>query len=399
MSSNTPLNLVTLLLFLSVCLQSNAQTITTPSSTDTLYSGDSCVIKWKDFVREHKRVKIELYQGENVIEKLADSERNWRKFTFDIPAKIKHDLMYRIKVSSTKDEKYHCYSEEFLVKKPSIVITEPNPESKWRVGRTQSVKWKPRGGITQYLTIQLFRNNKLKKTFTTRASNRGSYGVFLSDTLKVKSTSEYTIVVKGKNDTTLYSASQPFKIINEKLLFRTLTDIPLVWMPDKFSSAKLSVQKLPDFKNTIFNVMQFSDEREDTSLIGENVERPDKRPVTIDESVSKWCQDKLLLLLKEGKLATNNSNYDFAIKGRIKKFFVLEGGSYNAAISINFQALSKDGDILWEGTKKGSANNWGNSYKAINYYECISNAYLDIINNLFTDTSFAKAITQGGSNK
>ena len=396
MLNNTPLNLVTLLLFLSACLQSNAQTITTPSSADTLYSGDSCVIKWKDFAREHKRVNIELYRGENVIEKLADSERNWKKFTWDIPPEMKPDLLYRFKLS---DAKYHCYSEKFLIKKPSIAITEPNSESKWRVGSTHRIKWEPRGGIGQYITIQLSRNDKLKKTFTTKVSNRGSYGVFLSDSLKVKSTSEYIIVLKGKNDTTLYSVSQPFKIINEKLLFRTLTDIPLVWMPDKFSSAKLSVQRLPDFKNTVFNVMQFSDEREDTSLIGENVERPDKRLVTVDESVSKWCQDKLLLLLKEGTLTVNNSNYDIAIKGRIKKFFILEGGSYNATIAINFQALSKDGDILWEGTKKGAANNWGNSYKAINYYECISNAYLDIINNLFTDTSFTKAITQGGSNK
>jgi hypothetical protein len=165
-------------------------------------------------------------------------------------------------------------------------------------------------------------------------------------------------------------------------------------MPDDDLIAKLYKQDLQQFKNNIFNVLQFMDSRRDTLLIGKNVERVQRRPVTVNESVGKWCQDHLLLLMKKNKFNISKTDYDIAIKGVINEFFVYEGSTYDASVTISFQALSGDDQILWEGTKVGKDKNWGTSYKAVNYYECISDAYLKTIIELFSDNSFKTAIAK-----
>ena len=91
MSKKNTLNVFILLLSIPAFLPLNAQTITTPSSTDTLYLGDTCTIKWKDFERSHKHVNIELYLEDQVVEKIVHSQRNRKIFKWVIPLNIQPD--------------------------------------------------------------------------------------------------------------------------------------------------------------------------------------------------------------------------------------------------------------------------------------------------------------------
>lgn len=390
MLKKSTLNVFILLLYLPL----NAQIITTPSSTDTLYLGDTCIIKWKDFDRSHKHVNIDFYQGDKVVEKIVESQRNRKIFRWIIPQSIQTDLSYRVKVSSVTDEKYHCFSGNVLIKKPSIAIIKPNSETEWHVGVSKSIKWDCKGGDAHLNTIKLLRDGRVIKTIAKKASNRGTFRVELATTEKIKTAPNYIVKIVCLNDSSIYSQSQPFRIINNKLLFESLNDIPLIWMPDDDLMVKLYNKDLQHFKDNIFNVVQFIDGRKDTLLIGVNGERVKRRPVTVNESVGKWCHDHLLLVMKENKFNISKTRYDIAIKGIINEFFVYEGSTYDASVSITFQVLSGDDQILWEGTKVGKDKNWGTSYKAMNYYECLSDAYLKAIIELFSDNSVRSAIAQ-----
>ena len=383
-----------LVLVLLFCLPLNAQKIISPSSGETFYLGDSCIIKWRDFDRSHKHVNIDFYQGDKVVEKIAESQRNRKIFRWIIPQSIQTDLSYRVKVSSVTDEKYHCFSGNVLIKKTSIAIIEPNSETEWHVGVSKSIKWDRKGGDAQLNTIKLLRDGRVIKTIAKSASNRGTFRVELTTTEKIKTAPNYIVKIVCLNDSSIHSQSQPFRIINNKLLFESLTDIPLVWMPDGDLKAKLYNKNLQHFKDNIFSVVQFIDRRNDTLRIGVNAEHAKRRPVTVNESVGKWCHDHLLLVMKENKFNISKTRYDIAIKGIINEFFTYEGSTYDASVSITFQALSGDDQILWEGTKVGKDKNWGNSYKAMNYYECLSDAYLKTIVELFSDDSFKSAIAK-----
>ncbi len=373
----------------------SAQIITTPGLNDTLYPGDSCVIKWQDFDRKHKKINLTLYQDDRKIEAIATRKRNWKKFKWNIPLSIKPDAVYRIRLSSADEDNYHCFSEKIYIQSPSIVITEPNSKSKWQAGFPHTVRWRAKGAGKDKLTIQLFRNEILKQTFAERASNRGFIRVSLPENFKVKPVQEYTIKVFSNQNAEICSQSKPFVIDNKKMLFGSpLEGIPLIWMPKEDLLREFDALDISDVQHIVFHTEPLGDERKDTLFIGENVESSTKRQVTIDESVGKWCGDNLSLLLKKRGLKISNSGYAIAIKGVIKEFQVTESTSYKAKVAINFQAINKDYIVLWEGTKTGHASNWGTSYKAINYYECISDAFLKAVMELMKDSLFLSIIVQ-----
>jgi hypothetical protein len=385
------LALIVLLFTLLYC-QLHAQSIIYPTSTDTLFQNDSCIIKWKNFDRSHKRVKIELYRKDKCVYKIAASRRNWKYFNWVIPSDITPEQVYSIKLSSVQDNSYYCVSDNFLIRKPSLSFIEPNKDSKWDVGKTYSLKWNYTGGNNQHVRIQLYWKDRLRHTFSLNTKNDGKYSVALLDAFKVRTSPGYRIKITNLIDSNNYVYSDSFQINNDKLLFTSLDNIPLVWMPHQDNINKFSFRQRTDAWNEVLNIVQFTDERDDTLFIGENIERSRKRMVSINEPLGMWCQEHMQLLVHKIGLNTSNKDCTVTIKGIIRHFFVLESSSYEAKIIIKFMVFSRDGTLLWEGTKAGEANNWGTSYKAVNYYECISDAFIDVITELFTDKTIRNAI-------
>ena len=135
--------------------------------------------------------------------------------------------------------------------------------------------------------------------------------------------------------------------------------------------------------------------RKDTALIGENLESSYKtRRVTVNEPVSDWCCEYLTELMKACGLIVGPAGYDFSIIGEIDRFFVTETSTYRAEIGITFYVITQDGAPVWSKRISAEADNWGSSYKATNYYECITSAYITVFTSFFNDPSFKSALTQ-----
>ncbi len=65
---------------------------------------------------------------------------------------------------------------------------------------------------------------------------------------------------------------------------------------------------------------------------------------------------------------------------------------YKGEVGLKVRLRSKSGAVIWEGTTVGSAERWGSSYKAENYYEALSNAALQAVYGLLKSDAFRQAV-------
>ena len=82
--------------------------------------------------------------------------------------------------------------------------------------------------------------------------------------------------------------------------------------------------------------------------------------------------------------------------GDVKKFFCLEGNLYEAEVLLKIKVLA-DGETVWAGVAGGSSKRFGRSYKADNYYECLSDALIDAVVNLFKVETFRQAVVDAAA--
>jgi hypothetical protein len=170
--------------------------------------------------------------------------------------------------------------------------------------------------------------------------------------------------------------------------------IPLNWKPsdDITSLGTITLGKLSSLKVMVKNIV---DERSIKTEIGKNIEEEgiEKYYVTND-NVSTWATDKLTSLLKQIGIAIVKENPDIIIEAKLIRFYVTESSTYKGEVSFNFTVSTKDGQNIWNGIISGKSNRWGRSFKAENYQECISNAFVQAVFNLFKEESFISAINK-----
>jgi hypothetical protein len=170
-----------------------------------------------------------------------------------------------------------------------------------------------------------------------------------------------------------------------------LQNIPLVWKPtsDIYDSNAGTVTTFFDQK---FRVMPFSDGRDNKSEIAKNVEGSSPKLVTTKDDVAVWCTDRFKEILRQHGLTLVDSNETVVLKGEVLQFYVLEDTRYKGMVGIKLTAESLAGVNLWQGVLTGTAKRFGRSYSQDNYYETLSDSFLNAIQSLMKNEDFKNAL-------
>jgi len=367
-------------------LSVNAYVIKSPSSGDTVYCGNEIKIKWKSEKKKGETVVVELFMGDNRAVSLGEvPDKESMKWT--VPSNLVSSNPYRIRISNSAVKDSFSFGGDFVIKSPTLKIIKPYSETVWKIdyaGSSGLISWEKKG-IIGPLKVELFKHSRLIYVNSAFMSN---YSIDLSDKLNWLPSNRYRIKLSSKNDSTVFCFSDEFAIQNGNA-FSALEGVDLDWRPTEGYSMGNS---LTAWQNVVFAMGTFTDERKDTALIGMNKEYSRSRSVTTVESVSQWCCQNLIKVLKNHNISIDSLHYDVMLSGAVQEFLVTETSTYNAVINIKFKALSKSGDLLCEQQVIGKASNWGKSFKLDNYCECLSNTYVETIRNLISNDYFQNAL-------
>ncbi len=172
---------------------------------------------------------------------------------------------------------------------------------------------------------------------------------------------------------------------------KMLTDVPLVWKPTKsvYDSDTLTMTGLFSQK---YKVMPFTDTRANKSEIGKNIEDNNAKLVTTRDDVADWCRSRFIDIIKQRGFNVAEDNANVNIKGEITDYFVTEDNVYNGHVAIKITVENSAGKLLWQGMMTGMTKRFGHSYKLENYYETLSDSYLNAVNSLLKNHEFITAL-------
>lgn len=143
-----------------------------------------------------------------------------------------------------------------------------------------------------------------------------------------------------------------------------------------------------------FKILPFVDQRSNKTEIAKNIEDGREKPVTTRDDVAVWCTDKFKAIFKQYGLAVVDGHETVAVKGEILNFYVTEDNLYRSNVGIRLTAERPKGKVLWQGLISGNAKRFGRSYSLENYYESISDAYLEAVSGLLNNHEFKNAMGQ-----
>ncbi|NUM52385.1 MAG: hypothetical protein HUU46_01955 [Candidatus Hydrogenedentes bacterium] len=78
-------------------------TVTKPDSGSQIHTGTSFDIRWNFSGNINKKVRIDLFQGQNKIETIEKKAKYNKKFTWDVPSSLPAGSDYRIRVLDNKN--------------------------------------------------------------------------------------------------------------------------------------------------------------------------------------------------------------------------------------------------------------------------------------------------------
>jgi Flp pilus assembly secretin CpaC len=173
---------------------------------------------------------------------------------------------------------------------------------------------------------------------------------------------------------------------NEKL-----ENVPLVWKPTLAlgTSSAFDVMHLSQKSLT---VLPLQDQRSNRRLIGENREENAPRPITTSDDVAAFMTQHIRDLLAQAGCNIVDTNGQLELEGEVTSFFVPETGTYVGDVRIRATLRTSGNKVLWQGIVGGTAEHFGRSYRAENYYETLSDSLVHLVENLLRDPSFQTAL-------
>ena len=168
-------------------------------------------------------------------------------------------------------------------------------------------------------------------------------------------------------------------------------DVPLVWKPTN-DTYVIVTSNLANLYSKKLSIKSFTDKRDNIFEIGMYVEDDKNLAVTTKDNVAIWYTEKFKAIFHQYGLNIVESNPDVILNGEILHLYVTEDKLYNASAGLKITALDPAGNILWQGVTSGTAKRFGRSYKLENYYESLSDAYLEAVQGLLKDNGFIKAL-------
>jgi len=168
------------------------------------------------------------------------------------------------------------------------------------------------------------------------------------------------------------------------------TNVPLVWKPTN-DIHSITTENLAPLHARKIKVDSFVDKRNTHAEIGKNIEDGINKPVTTSEDIAAWSTDRFKKILVQYGVSPVENNADVVLKGEVLHFYVTEDKTYKGSIGLKITAIDSSGAVIWQGETTGSTKRVGRSYSLENYYEVLSDSYLEAINNLLTNRSFIQA--------
>ena len=174
---------------------------------------------------------------------------------------------------------------------------------------------------------------------------------------------------------------------------KLLENIPLKWSPTQGFAELGPVDLSGALLTTQIRLEPFNDTRQNPYLIAENREKAEPRPVTTNENVADFVTRHLKDTVHAAGVNIVEEGGDVSVSGEVSEFFVAETNQYHGNLSMLVHVKVK-GKEVWSGVITGSAENFGRSYKADNYYETMSNMVLAAAHNLLASAAFRDAVTK-----
>jgi hypothetical protein len=173
-----------------------------------------------------------------------------------------------------------------------------------------------------------------------------------------------------------------------------LTNIPLKWTP-KESIASMGPLDLSGVMiTTKIQVDKFTDARTDAASVAENREKSQPRPVTTSSDVPAFVADNMKNAMHGLGMSVVDSGGDVVLSAEVRQFFVAETSTYHGDLSLLVHLKNAAGKEIWSGIVLGSAEHFGRSYKAENYYETFSDMVLHATYNLLANPAFHEALAK-----
>ena len=162
------------------------------------------------------------------------------------------------------------------------------------------------------------------------------------------------------------------------------------------NKVKVTPGPLPPVK--IF-IEEFKDERPNPQEIGENLEDKGKRIVIVTsgpKGAVHFIQSALTQEFKEKGFSLENQ-LTYAVKiigGSLLKFWTVETNQYQSQSQIRIEVKDRHGQVYYQNTFSGTGKNFGRSLSEANYYESFSDSVAALLDSLFADRDFLKAIAE-----
>jgi len=173
-----------------------------------------------------------------------------------------------------------------------------------------------------------------------------------------------------------------------------LENIPLVWKPTT-SVAKFGVIDLTGLSDTKVQIDPVADNRGERGFIGQNSEKQPARKVTTQDSVAAFATEHMKELFSGAGISVVDSGGSAVLKSEIQQFFVDETETYKGDVRFKISVTDAGGKLVWSGITGGTATRFGRSYKADNYYETLSDSFIQAVFNLLHNPGFRTALAGG----
>lgn len=172
------------------------------------------------------------------------------------------------------------------------------------------------------------------------------------------------------------------------------TDVPLTWKPT--SDLHYGSTTLTGIFAEKFKILPFTDTRSNPKEIARNTEEAEAKTVTTKDDVATWCTGRFISILQQYGITTTESDETVRVKSEILNFYVTEDSLYRASVGLRITVEDTSGKILWKGLASGTAKRFGRSYSMENYYEALSDAYVEAVNNFLGNPELAAELKSRG---
>jgi len=144
---------------------------------------------------------------------------------------------------------------------------------------------------------------------------------------------------------------------------------------------------------------EFRDQRSQPSLVGENLEDKGNRVVVVSSDPQAAGNLVKSALNKEFRnkgfsVVGSPGQAEKVVGGALVKFWTVETNRYNSETLLRLEVRDKNGRVLFQKNYSGAGKNFGRSLSETNYNESISDSLVMIVEALFSDHEFLKALAE-----